>query len=71
ALLIMGLILIIWESKAFMVSRDFILAYPNIGERLGVAFIFSVTNCQLLVWLLCLAILALPLLANSNKAANQ
>ncbi|MGZ5077649.1 MAG: glycoside hydrolase family 17 protein, partial [Methylobacter sp.] len=47
ALLIMGLILIIWESKAFMVSRDFILAYPNIGERLGVAFIFSVTNCQL------------------------
>ncbi|MGZ4954646.1 MAG: glycoside hydrolase family 17 protein [Methylobacter sp.] len=70
ALLLMGLILIIWESKAFMVSRDFILAYPNVGERLGVAFIFSVTNCQLVIWLICLVILALPLLVNSNKTSN-
>ncbi|WP_333873838.1 glycoside hydrolase family 17 protein [Methylobacter sp.] len=70
ALLLMGMILIIWESKAFMVSRDFILAYPNVGERLGVAFIFSVTNCQLVIWLICLAILALPLLVNSNKTSN-
>ncbi|MGZ4970873.1 MAG: glycoside hydrolase family 17 protein [Methylobacter sp.] len=70
ALLIMGMILIIWESKAFMVSRDFVLAYPNAGERIGVAFIYSITNYQLVVWLICLAILALPLLVNSNKTSN-
>jgi len=70
ALLITGMILIIWESKAFMVSRDFVLAYPNIGERIGVAFIYSITNYQLVVWLICLTILALPLLVNSNKTSN-
>ncbi|MFI3155611.1 MAG: exo-beta-1,3-glucanase [Methylococcaceae bacterium] len=68
ALLAVGMILIIWESKAFMVSRDFVLAYPNVGERIGVAFVFSVTNYQLAAWLLCLAILALPLLVSGNKA---
>lgn len=67
ALLIMGLMLVIWEAKAFMVSRDFILAYPNVAKRIGVAFMFSVTNCQLVAWLTCLAILALPLLVSGNK----
>jgi hypothetical protein len=67
ALLIMGSMLIIWETKAFMVSRDFILAYPDFSKRIGVAFMFSVTNCQLLVWLICLAILALPLLVSADK----
>lgn len=67
ALLIVGMTLIIWETKAFMISRDFILAYPNIGERIGVAFIFSVTNYQLMAWLMCLAILALPLLVSGDK----
>ncbi len=67
ALPIMGLMLVIWETKAFMVSRDFILAYPNIAKRIGVAFMFSVTNCQLVAWLMCLAILALPLLVSGNK----
>lgn len=71
ALLTVGLLLIIWETKAFIVSRDFILAYPNIGERIGLAFVFSITNCQLLTWLICLIILALPLLVNSDKPDNQ
>ncbi len=70
ALPIMGLILVVWEAKAFMVSRDFILAYPNIAKRIGVAFLFSVTNCQLVVWLMCLAILALPLLVSSDKTGK-
>ncbi len=69
-LLIVGLILIIWETKAFIVSRDFILAYPNIFERTGLAFVFSVTNCQLVVWLMCLAILALPLLVSNGKTGK-
>jgi len=67
ALLLVGLALIIRESQAFMESRDFILAYPDVSERIGVALVFSVTNCQLLGWLMCLAILALPLLAKDNK----
>jgi len=70
ALLALGMTLVIWETKAFVVSRDFVLAYPNIGERIGVAFIFSVTNYQLIMWLICLAVLALPLLANDNKTGK-
>ncbi len=66
----MGLLLVVWETKAFIVSRDFILAYPNILERMGLAFVFSITNCQLVAWLMCLAILALPLLVGSNKSGN-
>jgi exo-beta-1,3-glucanase (GH17 family) len=67
SLLAMGLMLVIWETKAFMISRDFILAYPNIGERIGLAFVFSVTNCQLVAWLMCLVILAFPLLVSVDK----
>jgi exo-beta-1,3-glucanase (GH17 family) len=68
ALLIMSLTLTVWETKAFVVSRDFVAAYPNLAERLGLAFIFSATNYQLLIWLMCLAILTLPLLAEVNKS---
>ncbi|HEY8158366.1 MAG TPA: exo-beta-1,3-glucanase [Methylobacter sp.] len=70
-LLAVGIALIVWETKAFVVSRDFILAYPNVGERIGLAFIFSVTNYQLIMWLICLAVLALPLLASDNKTSNR
>jgi hypothetical protein len=66
ALLAVGLLLILWETKAFVISRDFILAYPNLAERTSLAFVFSVTNCQLAVWLVCLVILALPLLVGNN-----
>jgi exo-beta-1,3-glucanase (GH17 family) len=71
SLLIVGLILIIWETKAFIVSRDFILAYPDFVERAGIALIFSVTNCQLMTWLLFLTILALPLLVNDDKKLSS
>ena len=71
ALLAMSLTLIIWETKAFVVSRDFILAYPNIGERLGIAFIFSATNFQLVIWLICLAIFTIPLMMSSNKTGKE
>ncbi|MDO9423606.1 MAG: exo-beta-1,3-glucanase [Methylobacter sp.] len=67
ALLIVGLALIIRETQAFIESRDFILAYPDVSERIGVALVFSVTNCQLLGWLMCLDVLALPLLVKDNK----
>ncbi|MFI3120736.1 MAG: exo-beta-1,3-glucanase [Methylococcaceae bacterium] len=66
-LLAVGLALVLWETKAFMVGRDFILAYANVGERIAMAFVFSVSNFQLVVWLICLAMLALPLLASSDR----
>ncbi|MCK9620622.1 MAG: exo-beta-1,3-glucanase [Methylobacter sp.] len=70
ALLAVGMTLVIWEAKAFIISRDFILAYPTISERMGVAFIFSLTNYQLIMWLMCLAVLALPLLARDNNTGK-
>jgi hypothetical protein len=70
ALLAVGMTLVVWETKAFLISRDFILAYPTLSERIGVAFIFSVTNYQLMIWLMCLAVLALPLLTSDNKTGK-
>ncbi|MGZ8164433.1 MAG: hypothetical protein ACXW04_02875, partial [Methylobacter sp.] len=61
-LIFMGMALIIGEFIAFMESRDFILAYPDITERSGWAFVFTITNYQMLGWLGCLSILAVPLL---------
>ncbi len=67
ALLVVGIALIIRETQAFVESRDFILAYPNVIERIRVALVFSVTNYQLLEWLMCLFVLSLPLLINGTK----
>ncbi|MBL6987606.1 MAG: exo-beta-1,3-glucanase [Methylobacter sp.] len=67
ALPVIGLALIIRETQAFVESRDFILAYPGVIERIRVALVFSVTNYQLLEWLMCLFVLSLPLLINGNK----
>jgi len=53
--------LVIGEIKAFMVGHDFIEAYPDIMLRLGWAITYTLTNSQLVVWLLCLIILALSL----------
>ncbi|MFU8790081.1 MAG: glycosyl hydrolase family 17 protein [Methylobacter sp.] len=66
-LVLAGLALVIMETKAFIESRDFIMAYPELGKRIGTAVIFSVTNAQLMAWLLCLAILALSLRVGSHK----
>jgi exo-beta-1,3-glucanase (GH17 family) len=59
--------LVVGETKAFMVGRDFILAYPDIGERLVWASTFALSNCQMLGWLSCLVILALSLLVNAKQ----
>jgi exo-beta-1,3-glucanase (GH17 family) len=70
-LVIMGFALIIGETRSFIVSRDFILAYPDFSERIGLAFVFSVTNCQLLGWLMCLVVFALPLLVSKNGILKE
>lgn len=58
--------LVIGEIRAFMVGRDFIEAYPDLGERLGLAVTFTLTNCQLLGWLACLAVLTLSFLVSGT-----
>ena len=70
-LMLMGFLLIIGETRAFMIGRDFILAYPDFGERLYWAVIFTMTNQQLLEWLFCLVILALPLLLSICKKPRE
>ena len=59
--------LIIGEIRAFMIGRDFIQTYPELGERLGWAITFTLINCQLLSWLACLAVLALSLLTSAKQ----
>jgi exo-beta-1,3-glucanase (GH17 family) len=70
-LMLMGMLLIIGETRAFMMGRDFILAYPDVGERLYWAVIFTLTNQQLLEWLLCLTVLAIPLLLSICKKSRE
>ena len=67
ALLLIGIALIYGETKAFMVGRDFIIAYPDFAERLQMSLIFTLTNGQLLVWLFGLFLLALPFLVVGRK----
>jgi exo-beta-1,3-glucanase (GH17 family) len=66
-LVFIAVALIIGEARAFMIGRDFVQAYPDSGERLYWAVIFTITNQQLLVWLACLVILSVPLLVSSGK----
>lgn len=67
ALACIAVALIVGETRSFMLGRDFIIAYPNFPERLKMAFIFTLTNSQLLVWLLCLFVLAVSFLVAGGK----
>jgi hypothetical protein len=69
-LIVMGLALIAGETRAFLISRDFIEAHPDLAERFKLAFIYTVTNSQLLVWLASLGALALPLWAGGYESAE-
>ena len=59
--------LVVGEIKAFMMGRDFILAYPDVFHRFGWAITFTLSNLQLLGWLACLLFIALTLLVKSDK----
>ncbi|MFA5982971.1 MAG: glycosyl hydrolase family 17 protein [Methylococcaceae bacterium] len=70
ALVILGLGLIIGETYAFVVSRDFIEDHPEFAERLQLSLTYTLENSQLLIWLSSLVILAIPLwLSPRNKQA--
>jgi exo-beta-1,3-glucanase (GH17 family) len=58
---LMVLALIVGETYAFVIGHDFIESYPDAGNRIRTAFVYTVTNCQLLLWLASLLILAWPL----------
>ncbi|WP_262966247.1 glycoside hydrolase family 17 protein [Methylobacter psychrophilus] len=61
ALVFMVLAIIVGETCTFLMGHDFIESYPNVGERIWIAFVYTITNPQLLLWLASLLILALPL----------
>ncbi len=67
ALLVAGLALIVGETYVFFDSRDLVAVHPEFSNRLGVAFNYAVTNRQLLAWLVCLIVLAVPLLVSDKK----
>lgn len=68
ALLATGLGLIVGETWEFWRSRDLILAYPGGGGRLLLSLRFTLTNQQLVQWLMCLLVLAAPLCVGGYKS---
>ncbi len=65
-LLTAGIAIVIGESAGFMAGDDLIAAYPNFAERLAQSLMFTVSNGQLVTWLLCLIVLSIPLLNNAR-----
>ncbi len=61
-------IMVLGETKAFMDGGDFILAHPGFSQGLPFALSYTLHNQQLLTWLACLFILALPFWNNTTKA---
>ena len=70
ALLVAMVVMVIGETYAFMVGRDFILAHNGFWEGLPYALKYTLGNQQLLNWLFWLLILAIPLLANQRLRDN-
>lgn len=66
-LILSGIALVLGESYAFLQSRDLILSHPDLSDRLLTSLTYTLVNCQLIVWLLCLGVMALPLLLCLNK----
>jgi len=52
--------LILGETTAFMTAHDFILEHPGFYEGLPFALSYTFYNRQLLAWLLCISVLAVP-----------
>jgi hypothetical protein len=67
ALVFMVLAIITGETCTFIMGHDFIESYPKVGERIWTAFVYTITNPQLLLWLASLLILALPLWKYQEK----
>ncbi|MGR8935997.1 MAG: glycoside hydrolase family 17 protein [Gammaproteobacteria bacterium] len=55
------------ETYAFTAGYDFAAAHPQFGARVRVAFIYTLMNTQMLLWLASLIMLAVPLSLNAEK----
>jgi len=64
---LMILAVVVGETYAFTLGRDFVEAHPQLGDRLWTALVYTLINQQLLLWLASLAVLALPLSAGACK----
>lgn len=70
-LVLSSVLLLIGETQAFVVSRDFIKAYPEFWGRLLKAVEFTLSNCQLVTWLLCLAVFVIPFWLSGRRENND
>lgn len=70
-LIALSILLLIGETCSFMVSRDFIMAYPSVLNRLAKAILFTLTNGQLLLWLASLGVLAVPFYVSAVAWENN
>ncbi|SJM91101.1 Exo-beta-1,3-glucanase (fragment) [Crenothrix polyspora] len=68
SLLAMVVGLIIGETRAFMVARDFVAEHPGFIERFGRSLVFTITNLQLVQWLTGLILLASAFLLSSKRS---
>lgn len=59
--------LLIGETYSFMGAYDFIQAHPRFSEGLPVALSYTLQNRQLVGWLLCVLILAIPFWKQSTE----
>lgn len=69
-LLVLSFGVIVGEIKGFILGGDFVLAYPHVMQRIGMAIFYTLCNSQLLLWLACLLIFAVSLLAG-DKTDNM
>jgi exo-beta-1,3-glucanase (GH17 family) len=60
ALFFMVFAIILGETYSFISGHDFIENYPDSGKRIWIAFVYTITNRQLLLWFASLLILAIP-----------
>jgi exo-beta-1,3-glucanase (GH17 family) len=63
--------IVIGETHSFMSAYDFIQAHPTFSEGLPVALGYSLQNLQLISWLCCILILALPFWPNRAENAKH
>lgn len=62
--------MIVGETYAFMLGRDFIQAHPSLAEGLPIALGYTLYNQQLVSWLGCLLLLSVPFWSKTATKIN-
>ena len=63
--------MVVGETLAFLDGRDFIQAHPGLSAGLPFALHYTLSNQQLLAWLVCLFVLAVPFWNNVDQKAQN